>query len=245
MSIYGGDGSDTITVGTEWENIYAYGEQGDDVFYLPTDTGSDMYWSGGEGDDRWVVPDYENTASKNGYDQYHGGGKGDDLIYGTHKSNKSTFMWGEEGNDKLIAGDDVGKDLNMSGGHGDDKIYGGNAAGGNVSLYGDWHAHDESVWSQTGIPEFNFEHQEDWIEHYGDDVIMLTDDWYGDQIAVGGYGDDTILGANDSRGNTLTVFGDNKKVYDEFQDEDYDLKAGGLRDGADLIDVGDNNSGQT
>ena len=51
-------------------------------------------------------------------------------------------MWGGEGNDKIVAGDDIGSDLGISGGHGDDKIYGGNWSGDDVFLYGDWHAHD-------------------------------------------------------------------------------------------------------
>ena len=207
-----------------------------------------MFLSGGDGDDRWVVPSYDDSVNDHGKDEYHAGGKGDDLIYGTHRLNKSAYMWGGEGSDKIVAGDDIGKDLAISGGHGDDKIYGGDYANDDVYLYGDWHDYDDKHFDNIKShdlfreDDFLFEDQEDWINYYGDDVIMITDTWKDDAIVVGGYGNDTILGANDSRGDTLYVFGDNMKFHDEFQDEDYDQKAGGPRDGDDIIDIGDNNN---
>ena len=159
----------------------------------------------------------------------------------------NVYMWGEEGNDKLVAGDDTGNTIHMSGGDGDDKIYGGNYAGKDVVLYGDWHAHsntqfDDALEDSYDLEDFEFTDKEDWINYYGDDVIMLADRWEGTQLAVGGYGDDTILGSNDSEGTRLVVYGDNKQFSDEFQDEDYEIIAGGPRDGDDIIDIGDNNS---
>ena len=93
------------------------------------------------------------------------------------------------------------------------------------------------------MDDFKFKDKEDWINYYGDDVIMLTDRWEELQVAVGGYGDDTILGAYDSdTGDVLKVYGDNMEVDDEFQDEDYDKVRGGRRDGDDIIDIGDFNT---
>jgi len=127
--IYGGDGNDSIQLGTD-HNDTAYGGAGNDTVVDPG-AGNDLVY-GDDGDDNLQGRDGNDTIYGGiGYDTVSGG-DGTDLIYGgTGSGADSDSVTGYDS----LSGDNDNDTIYGEGGG--DSIYGG--AGADSLLGGDWH----------------------------------------------------------------------------------------------------------
>ena len=240
--ISGGVGSDTITGGNGHDGLS--GGEDNDVIY--GNAGHDTLWGsygedlliGGAGRDHLagglgvdtasyfggsavtanLLNHTENTGNASG-DTYNSIENLKGSAFADHLTgdNASNMLWGEEGNDTVIAGD--GADT-VYGSWGDDSLVGGN---GNDSLFGG--ADDDRVFGNEGNDSLDGWSGDDYISGgYGNDTITGGD---GADKAYGSWGDDSLVGGdgNDSlyggAGNDRVFGSEGHDSLDGWSGDDY------------------------
>ena len=169
VTVYGGDGDDTLSGGNS--NTLLDGGNGNDVL------------TGGSGNNHLIGGGGNDTLKGAGASDILEGGDGDDTLLG---GNGDDMLDGGNGNDVLIGGDG---DDTLLGGNGDDTLDGG--AGNDILVGGNG---DDVIHAGAGDDLVDGGNGNDAIfGEAGNDT--LTGD-AGNDILVGGDGDDSIDGGN-------------------------------------------------
>ncbi|MDH3625468.1 MAG: hypothetical protein OEQ49_16495 [Myxococcales bacterium] len=185
ITIYGGDGNDTLYGGDAGERLY--GEVGDDILYGGR---GDDYLDGGDGPDSLSGDDGADTLIGQEHDDLLVGGRGSDSLFGSWGADR---LYGSDDDDLLLGGDDndqlygeAGND-NLSGGQGNDTLFGGTGAD---ELYGD--DGSDNLRGGIGADELFGGTGNDTLWGGGDNDTLWGDE--NDDTLFGGTGDDWIAG---------------------------------------------------